>query len=421
MQPASICYNKAMPYPVDSIRAQFPVLVRNSSGDKPLAFLDSTATTQKPECMIEAMDKFYREHYSSVKRGVYRLSEQTTQAYEATRRNVAKFLNAASENEIVFTRGTTESINLVAWSYGRKFFKPGDEILISALEHHANIVPWQLIAEERGATIQVIPVDDNGDLILSEIPRLLKPGITKMLAITHISNSIGTENPIAEIIRTTRELSPETKILIDAAQSAPHLKIDVQALDCDFLAFSGHKMYGPTGIGCLYAKYTILDAMPPWHGGGEMIQKVTFHHTTYAAPPARFEAGTPPIAEVIGLGAALNWIQQIGINEIYQHEMEMLDYALKQLEQVDGLHILGTPAKRGALLSFTLDAAHPHDAAMILDEENIAVRSGHHCAQPVMDRFHVPATIRASFGAYSMPWEIDRLVQGLKRVVKIFG
>ncbi|MFA6341977.1 MAG: aminotransferase class V-fold PLP-dependent enzyme, partial [Fibrobacteraceae bacterium] len=255
-----------MPYPVDSIRAQFPVLVRNSSGDKPLAFLDSTATTQKPECMIEAMDKFYREHYSSVKRGVYRLSEQTTQAYEATRRNVAKFLNAASENEIVFTRGTTESINLVAWSYGRKFFKPGDEILISALEHHANIVPWQLIAEERGATIQVIPVDDNGDLILSEIPRLLKPGITKMLAITHISNSIGTENPIAEIIRTVRELSPETKILIDAAQSAPHLKIDVQALDCDFLAFSGHKMYGPTGIGCLYAKYAILDAMPPWHG-----------------------------------------------------------------------------------------------------------------------------------------------------------
>ena len=410
-----------MPYPVDSIRAQFPVLVRNSSGDKPLAFLDSTATTQKPECMIDAMNKFYREHYSSVKRGVYRLSEQTTQAYEATRRNVAKFLNAASENEIVFTRGTTESINLVAWSYGRKFFKPGDEILISALEHHANIVPWQLIAEERGATIQVIPVDDNGDLILSEIPRLLKPGITKMLAITHISNSIGTENPIAEIIRTVRELSPETKILIDAAQSAPHLKIDVQALDCDFLAFSGHKMYGPTGIGCLYAKYAILDAMPPWHGGGEMIQKVTFHHTTYAAPPARFEAGTPPIAEVIGLGAALNWIQQIGINEIYQHEMEMLDYALKQLEQVDGLHILGTPAKRGALLSFTLDAAHPHDAAMILDEENIAVRSGHHCAQPVMDRFHVPATIRASFGAYSMPWEIDRLVQGLKRVVKIFG
>lgn len=410
-----------MPYPVDSIRAQFPVLVRNSSGDKPLAFLDSTATTQKPECMIEAMDKFYREHYSSVKRGVYRLSEQTTQAYEATRRNVAQFLNATSENEIVFTRGTTESINLVAWSYGRKFFKPGDEILISALEHHANIVPWQLIAEERGATIQVIPVDDNGDLILSEIPRLLKPGITKMLAITHISNSIGTENPIAEIIRTVRELSPETKILIDAAQSAPHLKIDVQALDCDFLAFSGHKMYGPTGIGCLYAKYAILDAMPPWHGGGEMIQKVTFHHTTYAAPPARFEAGTPPIAEVIGLGAALNWIQQIGIQEIRQHEMEMLDYALKQLEQVDGLHILGTPAKRGALLSFTLDAAHPHDAAMILDEENIAVRSGHHCAQPVMDRFHVPATIRASFGAYSMPWEIDRLVQGLKRVVKIFG
>ncbi len=412
---------KTMSYPVDSIRSQFPVLVRNATGDKPLAFLDSTATTQKPECVIDAMDKFYREHYSSVKRGVYRLSEQTTQAYEATRRNIAKFLNAASENEIIFTRGTTESINLVAWSYGRRFFRTGDEILISTLEHHANIVPWQLIAEERGCSIRVIPVDDNGDLILSEIPRLLKPGITKMLAITHISNSIGTENPLEKIIQIAREVSPETKILVDAAQSAPHLSIDVQALDCDFLAFSGHKMYGPTGIGCLYAKYALLESMPPWHGGGEMIQQVTFHHTTYAAPPARFEAGTPPIAEVIGLGAALNWIQQVGIEEIHQHEVEILSYALEKLQQVPGLHILGNPAKRGALVSFTLEAAHPHDAAMILDEENIAVRSGHHCAQPVMDRFHVPATIRASFGAYTMSWEIDRLVQGLERVVKIFG
>jgi cysteine desulfurase/selenocysteine lyase len=410
-----------MNYPIESIRAQFPVLVKNSTGDKPLAFLDSTATTQKPDAVIDAMDEFYREHYSSVKRGVYRLSERTTQQFEGTRRKVAEFIKAKSENEIVFTRGTTESINLVAWSYGRKFLKPGDEILITALEHHANIVPWQLIAEERGVKLKVIPVGDDGDLLLDEIPKLVTPGKTKIAGIAHISNTVGTENPVREIIRRIKEISPETVVLVDAAQSAAHLAINVQDLGCDFLAFSGHKMYGPTGVGVLYGKYDILDSMPPWQGGGEMIDQVTFEKTTYAKPPARFEAGTPAIAEVIGLGAAIDWINKTGISAIHEYELEILKYAEEKLSLVSGLHILGNPKKRGALLSLTLDSAHPHDAAMILDEDYIAVRSGHHCAQPVMDRFHVPATLRASFAAYTEKWEIDRLVKGLERVDKIFG
>ncbi|MCK9181371.1 MAG: cysteine desulfurase [Fibrobacteraceae bacterium] len=410
-----------MPYSVESIRKQFPVLALHDKDPKPLAFLDSTATTQKPASVIDAMDLFYREHYSSVKRGVYRLSEHTTQEFEASRKKLAKFINAKSENEIVFTRGTTESINLVAWTYGRKFLKPGDEILISALEHHANIVSWQLIAEERGAKIKVIPVADDGDLILSEIPKLITKGKTKIFAFTHISNTVGTENPIKEMARICRGIDPEIKILIDAAQSASHKKIDVQSIDCDFLAFSGHKMYGPTGIGVLYGKYDVLDSMPPWQGGGEMIDQVTFERTTFAKPPERFEAGTPAIAEVIGFGKAIDWINQVGIENIAAHEAEIIAYATEQLSQVQGLHILGNPKSRGALLSFTMDSAHPHDAAMLLDEDFIAVRSGHHCAQPVMDRFHVPATIRASFAAYTEKWEIDRLVEGLKRVNRIFG
>lgn len=406
-------------YPVEAIRAQFPVLTANT-GPAPLVFLDSTATTQKPLAVIDAMDRFYREHYSSVKRGVYRLSEKTTQAFEATRRKVAKLLHAPDENCIVFTRGTTESINLVAWSYGRKYLTAGDEIVISALEHHANIVPWQLIAEERGAQLRVIPCNDAGDLLLDTLPSLLSPR-TKIVSVTHIANSIGTVNPLAQIRDLVRAHAPQAKFMVDAAQSVPHVEIDVQALDCDFLAFSGHKMYGPTGIGVLYGKYEVLDSMPPWHGGGEMIDKVTFAKTTYAAPPARFEAGTPPIAEVIGLGTAIDWMQSIGIAAIRHHEESLLRYAVERLSSIPGLHIVGNPAERGALLSLTLDCAHPHDAAMILDEECVAVRSGHHCAQPVMDRFGLPATLRASFGAYTMPWEIDRLESALRRVVTIFG
>ncbi|MBO7383361.1 MAG: aminotransferase class V-fold PLP-dependent enzyme, partial [Fibrobacter sp.] len=284
-----------MTFDAEKIRSEFPMLVAGDKEPKPLAFLDSTATTQKPECVISVMDDFYREHYSSVKRGVYRLSARTTEAFEATRKSVAKFLNAKSEDEIVFTRGTTESINLVAWSYGRKFFEAGDEILISGLEHHANIVSWQLVAEMKGAKIRVIPVKDDGDLDLEQLPGLLNPR-TKMVAVTHVSNAVGTVNPIAEIIATVHRLAPQSKILIDGAQSASHIKVDVQALDCDFFVFSGHKIYGPTGVGVLYGKFSVLDSMPPWHGGGEMIKNVTFEKTTYADVPARFEAGTPAIA-----------------------------------------------------------------------------------------------------------------------------
>ena len=410
-----------MNYNVDEIRQQFPVLALHDKDPKPFAFLDSTATTQKPEFVINAMDDFYRKHYSSIKRGVYSMTAQTTDAYESARKKVAKFINAQSENEIVFTRGTTASINLCAWSYGRKFLKDGDEIVISALEHHANIVSWQLIAEERRAKLKVIPVADDGDLILEKIPELVIPGKTKIVAFAHISNTIGTENPVKEMIRTIRKIDPAIKILIDAAQSAPHIKIDVQDLDCDFLAFSGHKMYGPTGIGVLYGKYDILKEMPPVEGGGEMIDQVTFEKTTFALPPDRFEAGTPPIAEVIGLGAAIDWINNVGIDAIYAHEQEILQYAEEKLSGISGLHILGNPKHRGSLLSFTLDAAHPHDVATLLDEDGIAVRSGHHCAQPVMTRFGIPATIRASFGTYTEKWEIDRLVEGLLRVNRIFG
>ena len=398
----------------------FPCLWLGIRIQSPLPFLDSTATTQKPACVIDAMDDFYREHYSSVKRGVYRLSARTTEAFEATRKNVAKFINAKSEDEIVFTRGTTESINLVAWSYGRKFFEAGDEILISGLEHHANIVSWQLVAEMKGAKIKVIPVLDNGDLDLAALPGLLNVR-TKMVAVAHVSNSVGTVNPIAEIIATVRKLAPQAKILIDAAQSSSHIKIDVQKLDCDFLAFSGHKMYGPTGVGVLYGKYEVLDSMPPWHGGGEMIKNVTFEKTTYADVPARFEAGTPMIAEVIGLGKAIEWINAVGIENIRRHEEEITQYALEQLATIPQVKIFGNPKERGALISVTLDGIAVSDAAMILDEENVAVRSGHHCAQPVMDRFGVDATLRLSFGAYTLKRDIDRFVAGIKRVLRLFG
>lgn len=409
-----------MIYSIDSIREQFPVLMQEPLNSKRFAFLDNTATTQKPLEVIETMNRFYKEHYSSVKRGVYRLSEKTTQAYEQARRDVAHFIRAADENEIIFTRGTTESINLVAWSYGRRFLKENDEILISALEHHANIVPWQLIAEERQAKLRFIPMDDEGNLLLDTLVDLIKPGVTKIFSITHMSNSIGTVNPIAEIIKRVRELSPDTKILIDAAQSICHLEIDVQKLDCDFLAFSAHKMYGPTGVGVLYGKSAVLESMPPWHGGGEMISQVTFEKTTYAAPPARFEAGTPPIAEVIGLGATIQWLNKIGLDVIKKHEHEITEYALQSLQKIPEVRFVGTPQQRGPLISFTLKGIHPHDAAMILDEENIAVRSGHHCAQPVMDRLGVPATLRASFGVYTQKWEVDRLVESLLRAIRLF-
>lgn len=407
-------------FDAEKIRSEFPMLVAGDKEAKPLAFLDSTATTQKPACVIDVMNDFYREHYSSVKRGVYRLSARTTEAYEATRKNIAKFINARSENEIVFTRGTTESINLVAWSYGRKFFNESDEVLISGLEHRANIVSWQIVAEMKGAKIKVIPVKDDGDLDLGKLPELLTEKV-KMVAVTHVSNAVGTVNPIKEIIKTVRSNAPQAKILIDCAQSSSHLKIDVQELDCDFIAFSGHKMYGPTGIGVLYGKYDVLDSMPPWHGGGEMIKNVTFEKTTYADVPERFEAGTPAIAEVLGLGKAVEWIQEIGLDNIREHEEKIVAYALEQLATIPQIKVLGNPKNRGALISVTLDGIAVSDAAMILDEENVAVRSGHHCAQPVMDRFGVDATLRLSFGVYTLERDVDRFIAGIKRVIRLFA
>ena len=376
-----------------------------------LAFLDSAATTQKPLCVIEAMNEFYKTHYSSVKRGAYALSAKTTQKFEDTRAKIAKFIDAQNENTIIFTRGTTESINLVAHTN----IAPGDEVLLSVLEHHANIVPWQIA----GAKIKVIPCDDTGDLQISQLQNLLSAK-TKIVAITHTANSIGTINPLQEIIPAIRNLAPQAKILIDAAQGAPHSKISVKELDCDFLAFSAHKIYGPTGVGILYGKNEVLEAMPPWQGGSELIDKVSFEGTTFAAPPARFEAGTPPIAEVLGFSAAIDWVNEAGMDNILAHERQITAYALDELQKIEGLQVIGRPRDRGSIISFVLGKIHPHDVALILDEEAIAVRAGHHCAQPAMEHFGVSATLRASFAAYTQPWEIDKLCKALKRAANIF-
>ena len=442
-----------MPFDKNEIRSQFPVLSQKINGH-PLAFLDSAATTQKPLCVIEAMNGFYKTHYSSVKRGAYSLSAKTTQKFEETRLKTAKFIDApGGENSIIFTKGTTESINLVAWSFGLANLEPEDEILVSVLEHHANIVPWQLAGKERGAKIRVIPCDGNGNLQISELDGLLSKK-TKIVSLAHTANSIGTIHPLAEIIPIIRKLAPDAKILIDAAQGMPHSKISVKNLDCDFLAFSGHKIYGPTGVGVLYGKPEILANMPPWQGGGEMIDRVSFEGTTFAAPPARFEAGTPPIAEVLGLGAAIDWVNEIGIEKIAEHEKQITEYALPELQKMEGLQIVGNPKERSSIISFVMSSLpvsplsygtprfplhnsqlstlnsqlvpspqfiHPLDAALILDEEGIAIRAGHHCAQPAMEHFGVPATLRASFAAYTEEWEIDRLCQALKRIAKIFG
>jgi cysteine desulfurase/selenocysteine lyase len=400
------------------IRKEFPVLSQRINGH-PFAFLDSAATTQKPFCVIEAMDSFYKTHYSSVKRGAYALSAKTTQKFEDTRAKVAKFIDAENENCIVFTKGTTEGINLVAWSYGLANFEEDDEIVLPVLEHHANIVPWQLVGKEKKTKIRVLPCDKRGNLQISELPALLNKR-TKIVSLAHTANSIGTEHPLADIIPHVREHAPNAKILIDAAQGVPHSKISVKNLDCDFLVFSGHKIYGPTGVGVLYGKRELLQALPPWQGGGEMIDEVSFEKTTFAPAPARFEAGTPPIAEVLGLSAAIDWVSGIGMESIIEHERKTTEYALCELKKIDGVQIVGNPKKRGSIISFVL-GIHPHDAGLILDEEGIAVRAGHHCAQPTMEHFGISATLRASFAAYTMPWEIDRLCQGLRRVIEIFS
>jgi cysteine desulfurase/selenocysteine lyase len=404
-------------FDVDKVREDFPVLKQRIHG-KPLVYLDNAATAQKPLAVIQAIRKFYEVDCANIHRGVHELSQRSTAAYEETRSKAKRFLNARSRNELIFVRGATEGINLVAASWGRKNVKAGDEVVISALEHHSNIVPWQMLCEEKGARLRVIPMDDRGELLLDEYEKLLGPR-TRMVAVGHVSNALGTINPVRQIVEMAHRAG--ALALIDGAQAAPHLKIDVQALDADFYTFSGHKVYGPTGIGILYGKARLLNAMPPYQGGGDMIKSVTFEKTIYADLPYKFEAGTPNIAGGIGLGAAFDYVTRIGLDKIGAYEHELLVYGTEALSRIPGLRLIGTAREKAAVLSFVMDGIHPHDIGTVLDRQGIAVRTGHHCAQPVMDRFGVPATARASLAFYNTVAEIDALVAGLGKVKEIFS
>jgi cysteine desulfurase/selenocysteine lyase len=407
-----------MTSPYLDVKDQFPVLNRPGADGKPLVYLDTAATAQKPAAVLDAMDRFYREAYGTVRRGVYRLSEKATAAYEGTRKKVAALLNAASEKEIVYTRGATDSLNLVAASYG-SLLQAGDEIVLSQLEHHANIVPWQLVAEKVGAKIRVIPCDDRGVLDLEAYEGLLASGNVKVVAVGHVSNALGTINPIAEMAKLAHAAG--AVIVVDGAQGVAHLPVDVQALDVDFYAFSSHKMFGPTGVGILYGRYSLLEKMPPYQGGGDMIRQVTFAKTTYQNPPHRFEAGTPSIAEVVGLGAAVDWIRSVGLDKIAAHEHALLEYGTKLLSAIPGVTLIGTAPDKAGVLGFVLDGIHPHDIGTLLDQEGIAIRAGHHCAQPVMERFNVPATARASMGPYNTESDLDALAEGIRKIQKMFA
>ncbi len=402
---------------VDKIRQEFPILSQTVNG-KPLIYLDNGATTQKPRSVIERVRKFDAEEYGTVRRGAYKLSERSTQLYEEARQKVADLFHTPERKEIVFTSGTTQSINLVAHCFGKRFVNEGDEIIISNIEHHANTVPWQVLCEERGARLRVIPVDDRGELILDEYQRLLNDK-TRMVAVNHVSNALGTINPVKKI--TEMAHAAGAKVLIDGAQSTPHMKIDVQDIGCDFYTFSGHKMYAPSGIGGVYGKMELWEQMGPYVTGGDMILQVTLEKTTYAKPPARFEAGTPPISQVIGLGAAIDFITAIGMDAIFEYEKTLLDYGTKKLKAIDGLRIIGEARDKAALISFVLDAAHPHDVGTLLDQDGIAVRGGHHCAQPTMIRYGVPATTRASMAFYNKPEELDALAESIGKVIRMFS
>ncbi len=402
---------------VERLRRDFPILSQRVRG-KPLVYLDNAATSQKPRAVIEAVTRFYAAENANIHRGVHYLSEQATAAYDGVREQVARFINAASPREIIFTRGTTEGINLVAQSWGRSRLRPGDEILITGLEHHSNIVPWQLVAAQTGAVVRAVPITDAGELDLADFDRLLTER-TRLLAVAHLSNALGTINPIRWMTSRARERGIVT--VVDAAQSAPHLPVDVQALDCDFLAFSGHKVFGPTGVGVLYGRIELLEAMPPWHGGGDMIETVTLERSTYALPPARFEAGTPMIAQVMGLGAALEYVEGVGRVAIGAWEEELLGYATERVRDLPGIRLVGTAREKASILSFVVDGVHPHDVGAVLDDDGIAIRAGHHCAQPVMQRFGLPATARASFAFYNTRDEVDALVRGLLRVRTVFA
>lgn len=399
----------------ENIREDFPILQTKVYG-KDLVYLDNAATTQKPIAVLAAVEDYYKTCNSNVHRGVHLLSQQATAAYEEARHKVSKFINAAFTHEVIFTKGTTDGINLVASSFGKKFLQKGDSILISAMEHHSNIVPWQMICEERGATLKVIPMDENGVLLLDTLPELLAESV-KLVSVTYVSNSLGTINPIREIIKQAH--AKDIPVMIDAAQAIQHLPIDVQELDVDFLAFSGHKIYGPTGIGVLYGKEKWLNMIPPYQGGGDMIKTVTFEKTIYNDLPYKFEAGTPDISGAIGLGAAVDYVNSIGLDAIQEKEDELLNYALQQLSGLTNLKFIGKSAQRASVISFLIDGVHPYDLGELLDKQGIAIRTGHHCTEPIMDFFGIPGTCRASFAFYNTHAEIDLLVAGIKRAAAI--
>ena len=404
-------------YDVDAIRADFPILALEFNG-YPLTFLDSGASAQKPECVLRRMDDVYRRSYANVHRGAYALSQAATDYYEGARKTVARYLNARSDDEIVFTHNVTAAINLVAHSYGRRFLERGDEVIISQMEHHANIVPWQLLRDEIGIELKVAPIDQAGNLLLDQLAEMFSHK-TKLVSLTHVSNVLGTIVPIKKVIDLAHER--DIPVLIDGAQGIVHTRVDVQDLDAEFYAFTGHKLYGPSGIGVLYGKKDLLNTMPPYQGGGDMIERVTFEKTTYRDAPARFEAGTPPIVEAAGLAAAIDYVDEIGMENISSHEQELLNYATERLNEVDGITIYGEAQHKAGIISFTLDKVHPHDIATIVDSRGVSVRAGHHCAQPLMDWYGVAATTRASFGMYSNKQDVDALVDGLKYVKEIFS
>lgn len=417
MSPAETAQRLDAPYDVERIREDFPILSRTMRG-KPLAFLDSAASAQKPRQVIDTVRDVYEREYANVHRGLYEISEAVTARYEGTRETVRRYINAAHDHEIVYTRNATESINLVAYSYGRRFLSEGDEVLITGLEHHSNIVPWQLLRDEKGIVLKVVPVTDEGEVDMEAFDRLLGPK-TKLVSVAHMSNVLGTILPVEDIVR--RAHASGAKVLLDGCQAVTHLPVDVQDLGVDFYVFSGHKLYGPTGIGVLYGREDLLDAMPPFLGGGDMISSVTFERSTWAKLPTKFEAGTPAIAQAIGLGAAIDYVTGIGLDAIGAHEAALLDYATAKLSAAKGLRIIGTAQNKASVISFMLDYAHPHDIATIIDRAGVAVRAGHHCAQPLMDRMDVPATVRASIGLYNNRADIDALVGALDKVEELFG
>ncbi len=412
----SFAYGVSNDFDVDKVRRDFPILKRTVYG-KRLVYLDNAATSQKPQVVIDAISRYYEEGNANIHRGVHLLSAWATDAYETARKAVQQFLNAGDASEIIFVRGATEAINLVAQTYGRTHVKAGDEVLITAMEHHSNIVPWQILCEEKGAVLKVAPINDKGELLLDDFQDLLGAR-TRLVAVTHVSNALGTISPLKHLIEMAH--SRNIPVLVDGAQAVPHLAVDVQALDCDFYAFSGHKMYGPTGTGVLYGKAALLETMPPYQSGGDMISSVTFEKTTYNKLPYKFEAGTPDIAGVIGLHAAIQYLSSLGMGKVAAYEHDLLTYATEAVAGIAGVRLIGTAKEKASVLSFVVEGVHPHDIGTILDQEGIAIRTGHHCAQPVMERFGVPATARASFGLYNTREEVDALVKGIQKVQEVF-